>query len=191
MIVVVAGGAGTGKSTLADRLARELDAPHCDFDVIGAAMVEQARAEDPDRSDASLVADLRDARYRALADAVSAAATTSPVVFVSAPFSRHLADPARWQDWLATAERNLPVGARHPAVLLWLDLDPQERWQRMARRAEPRDAQAIAAGPDPHRAPAPAIACIRLDASEDPASLVAAALAAIESRAPGSRSSGR
>ena len=167
-----------------------LAAPHCDFDVIGASIVEQARAENPDRTEAALVADLRDARYRALADAVSQAATTSPVVVVSAPFTRHLADPARWQDWLAAAQRSLPMSDRHPAVLLWLDLDPHERWQRMARRAEPRDVQAIAAGPDPHRAPAPAIACIPLDASEDPASLVAAALAAIQSRGPDSCSLG-
>ncbi len=134
----------------------EFAAEHIDFDVVSAGVVARARSEHPEMAEAELLEHCKDARYAALADAVRAAgaddaAGGAGLVIVSAPFSQYTQDAALWQSWLTAC------GDLEAVDLVWLDLDPETRWQRMRERASVRDAVLLESGIRPPVSPRPAI----------------------------------
>lgn len=150
-VVFVAGSAGTGKSTLADVLAARLDAVHLDFDRVSADVVDDARSRHPELTEAQLLEAVKDARYKALhAALVQALGQNTPIV-VSAPFTRHAADPGSWARWV----EDCPGW-----VLVWLHLDEEERTRRVLARGAVRD-HGARGGPGPR----PGVPHLALDAA--------------------------
>lgn len=139
---VIAGAPGTGKSTLASRLAQDTRAVLLDRDVVTAPLT---------RVIASLVGastdDLDDPRVRAVLgdQAYEAVLVTARVnllmgldVVVVAPFTRALADAAR------VADLRGGLG-RAPLRVVWLTCSDDERRRRLARRGAARDARKLEA----------------------------------------------
>ncbi len=89
--------------------------------------------------DAAVASISRDARYecvfRAAEDAVSSGVSAVAV----APFTRECRDPDAWS---GVESRFSELGAH--AVLVWIDVDPQEIARRMRGRAATRDSLKLA-----------------------------------------------
>jgi len=82
--------------------------------------------------DAPQFAALRAARYACLGEVVADNLRAGRGVVAVAPFSREAADADAWR------ERALAEGATR-AVLVWLDVEPEEAAARAAARGLPRD----------------------------------------------------
>jgi mannitol-1-/sugar-/sorbitol-6-phosphatase len=158
-LVVLAGAAGTGKTTVGRRLARRLDAALLDLDTVTGPLVELLleRGGWGSRYERTVV---RPARYRALtALALEVVAGGIPVV-AAAPWTKELTDRA-WFDDLA--RRAQVVDGR--LVVVWLSCDPEIRRRRLIARGFTRDAAALA---QPlHAAPTPLIPHIAVDTSAE------------------------
>lgn len=137
-LLVVAGPAGSGKTTVANDVAEKHCLPHLDFDIVTSRLVDEERARGNDENEAALLLRLKVERYRVFAAAVSTALTTNDVVIASAPFTSHLQSSASWADWVA----QLPTGTT--VTIAWLQIDPARRLVRLAERASTRDSQLIA-----------------------------------------------
>ena len=159
MIIVVAGPAGSGKTALGDALAARLQVPHMDFDVVTSDLVACERARVPERSEAVLLAAIRDERYKVLAAEVRRLFKRHPDLVVSAPFTREAADPVAWLAWSTQA-----AGPREP-VFLWMDVEPGERRRRMSVRGSSRDTELLDTGQPLERAALPVIPHLRVDAA--------------------------
>ena len=157
-LLVIAGPAGSGKTTTAEALAQLVGAPHVDFDTATAAFVDAQRSMHPDRTEAELLAVLRDERYRVFAAAVAAMLETHAVVIASAPFTSHVQNETAWGHWLDLLPNATDV------TLCWLHLDPSDRLNRMTARGSERDAALIASGSAPAVA-LPAIRHVLIDAA--------------------------
>lgn len=146
-LIMVAGPAASGKSTLGAALAAELGATVSDLDVVTRDFVDAVIASQAEPDEAAVLARFRDERYALLAEDVRRLGPV-PVVAV-APFTRELADPAQWRAWVEQA------GWRPDRVAtVVIELDVEERYRRMAARGEARDRDQVAAGavapmPDP------------------------------------------
>lgn len=160
-LVIVAGPAGSGKTTTADALSLILDAPHVDFDIATREVVDEAQAARPELDEADLLLMARPARYAAFARAVTAALDNHPLVIASAPFTSHVASGPAWQAWAAELPADTEV------TLAWLDPGPQERLTRMRRRGSERDAPLLASGDVPS-VPPPVVNHLRIDMSGTP-----------------------
>jgi|LakMenEpi03Aug12_release.lakeMendotaPanAssembly.Ray.scaffolds.fasta_scaffold257390_2 sugar-phosphatase len=165
-VVFVAGSAGTGKSTLGDVLATRLKGVHLDFDLVSAAVVDEARAKNPAMSEAELLEAVKDSRYRALHDALrqTLAQNGGTPIVVSAPFTRYAARADSWAWWADPCPRWL---------LVWLDLDEDERARRIQTRGAVRD-QGARGGPGPR----PGVPHLALDAALPTETLAQAVLEA-------------
>ncbi len=140
---MLAGAAGTGKTTAGRRLARRLGAALLDLDTVGGPLARALLAErtgDP-LDDASPFARdvVRPLRYRTLTDVALEVLGCGTAVVAAAPWTRELADPA-WH--AALSEEAEARGAA--LVVVWLHCDPATRRARLAARGEPRDAAALA-----------------------------------------------
>lgn len=171
-LLVIAGPAGSGKTTTAELLARQAQVPHVDFDVATAALVDAHRAAHEELTEGALLARLRSARYALFAHAVAAALVDHDVVIASAPFTSHVQSAQAWQGWTA----GLPTGTA--VTLAWLELRPDDRLARMAERGSGRDAALIASGSAP-AVPRPVIPHLLVDAGPAPAEVAAALLPSI------------
>jgi len=146
--VVLAGAAGTGKTTAGRRLARRLGGALLDLDTVAgpfARALLAARSGDP-YDDASPYARevVRPLRYRVLTDVALEVLRCGTPVVAAAPWTRELADPA-WHAALAgEAARR---GGR--LAVVWLHCDPEVRHARLAARDDPRDAAALRGDPTP------------------------------------------
>lgn len=160
-LVIVAGPAGSGKTTTADALSRLLEAPHVDFDVVTSDVVADYRARHPELDEARLLLEARPARYSAFARAVATALGQHPLVIASAPLTSHVASGPAWQAWI----EELPAGTG--ITLAWLDPGPDERLARMRRRGSERDAPLLARGAVPS-VPPPAVPHVLIDVSGPP-----------------------
>lgn len=154
IVVVVAGVAGTGKSTLGRALAATLGAPLVDLDAVTNPLLDALPAEALGGHWLSSphAADIRAGRYAALrAVAADAVATAGSAVLV-APFTAELQGAAEW---------DLLVEAVAPATLTVVHLvgDAALLAARRAARGETRDAHRPDVDP-----PAPAVPVVTIDA---------------------------
>lgn len=134
-VFVVAGAAGTGKTTLGRALA----------DACGAALLDQDAMTNPlmdaiiqlagityDFDHSALKGSIRQARYRCVLDtALENIAVGRPVVLV-APFTTEISDPNAWADAFADFE---PTAV----TLIWVAVPPDVAHERRRRRGLPRD----------------------------------------------------
>lgn len=154
-IIAVAGGAGSGKTTLGRALCAELGATLIDLDAATAQLVGDARAAAPDVAEGDLLKQVREARYVELAVQARQARGSATVV-IAAPLTREISSDADWQGFVDA------VGG--PQVqLVWIEVSEQERLRRMRLRGSSRDAKILAAGQAPPVAP-PAVPALTLAA---------------------------
>jgi predicted kinase len=141
-VTVIAGGAGSGKTTLARAICAATGAQLLDLDAVTADLVARARAERPGESEAEVLTAIRDDRYALLLDAARRARAACDVV-LAAPFTREIADPTGWQGLVRA------VG-EEPVSLVWIEVSPRERARRLRLRGASRDAHLL----DAQEAPA-------------------------------------
>lgn len=151
MIVVVAGPAGSGKTTLGLELARTLGLPLLDLDTITNPLLDSlvpSMLAGTHWNDASLRDTVRPARYAALLATISDQRFTNVGGVVVAPFTKELEGGAEWRA-LVEASGEVPK-------VIWLKTSPELLAERRARRSADRDTYIIdsAAGPPvvPHLA---------------------------------------
>ena len=164
-VTFIAGLAGTGKSTLGDALAASLGGVHLDFDEISRMVVDRARLDHADLTEAELLLAVKQERYAGLHAALveHLESGSGQAVVVSAPFTRQIADPLAWDAWTQTAPESL---------LVWLHVSEAERERRIAIRGAARDRGAGASAVPS----APAVPHLALDAAEPTSALVAQVL---------------
>lgn len=150
--VLVAGAAGSGKSTLGASLARRAGAALLDLDTLTNPVLEglQSAGVFGGRhwNDPSLRAVVRPARYAALRDAIAAQPARAVAV---APWTAELAGGAPWRDLVDA------LGAEPHVV--WLRAGVELLAQRRAGRGFDRDAHVVEPGAEP------VIAHIEVDAA--------------------------
>lgn len=144
-VLVIAGGAGSGKTTLARAVCAATGARMLDLDAVTADLVTGAMARRPGESEAEVLASLRDERYALLLDAARRDRLETDVV-IAAPFSREVADADGWSGLVQA------VGGG-PVALVWIEVDPQERARRLRLRGASRDAHLLDAQAAPDVAP--------------------------------------
>jgi predicted kinase len=180
--VLLSGAPASGKSTLSHLIARELRAAVIGQDVATGPMVSvvQQLVGVDDLDDPRLAGLTRGPRYQVVLDlAVDNLAAGMPVVLV-APFTAERADPVAWS---ATHDRLVAAGGA--PLLVWMRLDPGEVLRRLRERGAERDAAklvdeaAYLARLTTTVCQPPAVPHLELDATQPPASLVAAVLDAI------------
>jgi mannitol-1-/sugar-/sorbitol-6-phosphatase len=159
-LVVLAGAAGTGKTTVGRRLARCLGAALLDLDTVTGPLVELL-LEREDYGSTYERTIVRPARYRALtALALDVLAGGVPVV-AAAPWTKELTDRA-WFDDLARSAQDL--GGQ--LVVVWLSCDPEIRRRRLAARGLARDAAVLR---QPLQAtPTPLVPHVAVDTNPNP-----------------------
>ena len=139
---VVAGGAGSGKSTLGRAIATVTGAAILDQDVLTnplmARIAELVGAGD-DLDHPQLRGAVRRARYDCLINAAADNRRVGRAVVMIAPFTAEIADPVAWQA-LAAIFKPAPV------VLVYVQVPADIAWQRRIRRNLARDRAATADG---------------------------------------------
>lgn len=174
LAVVVAGTAGSGKSTLGRALASALRAPLVDLDSVTTPLLDALSADvlGGHWLTSPHAAAIRAGRYAALRATAADALSTAGRVVVVAPFTAELAGGAEWQqlrDALAPAEPHVVHVDGDPAVLA----------SRRSSRGASRDAYR------PDTAPvAPAIPVTAVDAELSTAQQLARILPAFGLRRP-------
>jgi predicted kinase len=130
-VVVLAGAAGSGKSTVAAIVARALPAALLDIDVtfgpIAPLLAGHSRSV------------VREAIYEALVDTAAGAAQAGAHVVIAAPFTRERRDPSAWEQ---LCDRWAEAGAE--AVLAWMCVPEATLVKRLAARGAERDAPKLA-----------------------------------------------
>jgi sugar-phosphatase len=132
-IWVVAGAAGSGKTTLGRELARRTGAVLLDLDTVTNPLLDAlgpALAPGGHWNDPALRADVRPARYATLL-AVAADQVSHEIVLV-APFTAELRGGPEWAALLAAVEPAVPR-------VVWLQGTPALREARRTARGEVRD----------------------------------------------------
>ncbi|MGN7188680.1 HAD-IA family hydrolase [Microbacterium enclense] len=174
LAVVVAGTAGSGKSTLGRALASALRAPLLDLDSVTTPLLDALPADvlGGHWLTSPHAAAIRAGRYAALRATAADALSTAGRVVVVAPFTAELAGGAEWQqlrDALAAAEPHVVHVDGDPAVLA----------SRRSSRGASRDAYR------PDTAPVvPAIPVTAVDAELSTAQQLARVLPALGLRRP-------
>lgn len=143
-VIVISGIAGCGKTTLAHAWAPMVDAIVVDLDVVAADVVQAAKESDPNVAEWQINADLRTDRYQRLIHAVRLVRQQAMVVAV-APFTDEISDSGPWARFVAD------IGGE-PVHLVWIELDPRLRAERIASRGAVRDAGRVD-DPAPARPP--------------------------------------
>jgi predicted kinase len=161
-LVVLAGAAGTGKTTAGRRLARRLRGALLDLDTLTAplseALLERATGDRHGYGSRFGREELRPLRYATLtAAALEVLGCGVPVVAV-APWTRELADP----DWHIRLTRQAQErGGR--LLVAWLHAPAEVRRARLAARGALRDA---AAEPERAAVTVPLVPHLALDATQ-------------------------
>ena len=160
-VVVVAGPAGAGKSTLGRALAAEMRAALLDLDdltnpVLDAAWDGPGHWNDPEHR-----AVVRPARYAALRAAAAAQVASGVNVVLVAPFTAELAGGDEW------AALTAAISPAEPFVV-WIDAPPGVLAARVRERGDVRDS-----GAESNPAAAPAIPHLRVDGTLSTTDLVA------------------
>ena len=156
-VIAIAGGAGSGKTTLARELCAEIGAHLVDLDAVTADLVATEAARRPRDAEADVLRDLRDARYVELVRQARELRERH-VVVMAAPFTSEIGGLAEWASFVSA------LGG--PAVdLVWIEISPAERLRRLRQRGATRDAHLL----DQEQAPevaAPAVPHLRLSAEQ-------------------------
>ena len=161
-IYMIAGPAGSGKTTLGLALTEVLGSCCLDLDDVTSALVAQFIGAHPEHDEPSALGRLREARYELLAARARERVGIDAAIVLIAPFTTEKSSAAGWQAWISVL--GVPESSLH---LVWLDLPPQVRLERMAARAATRDATVLATAgvsaplPDPV---APAVPHLSVDA---------------------------
>lgn len=156
MILVVAGPAGSGKSTLGRQLAKALRLPYLDLDTITNPVLEalgDCFREQLHWNDYRLRHVIRPARYRALRETLAEQVAVGIGAVVVAPFTAELRGGAEW-DELVESAGSVPV-------VVWVSASPTLLAQRRAARAADRDAHIF----DASGAAPPRVAHLAVDAA--------------------------
>ena len=160
MIVVVAGAAGSGKTTLGRELARALRLPLLDLDTITNPLLDGLGAlTDPDGAeplhwnDAKLRPTMRPARYAALRAVLADQRDSGVGAVLVAPFTAELRGGAEW-DALVEAAGAVPK-------VVWLHADAATIAARRAERGAERDTHIV----DPSTDTPPAIEHLSIEAA--------------------------
>jgi sugar-phosphatase len=163
--VVVAGAAGTGKSTLGRALAHRIGAALLDLDDLTNPLLDACWPDDRGHwNDDAHRPVVRPARYAVLRSAAAAQVAADVDVVLVAPFTAELRGGEEWSELLAAVAPVAPVVA-------WLVADVDVLAARLRDRAEPRDAGRTLAPVE-----APAVPHLQLDAERPTADLVEAIL---------------
>jgi sugar-phosphatase len=163
-VFMIAGPAGSGKTTLGLALADRLGTPYLDLDDVTFDLVARFRREHPERGEAESLLALRDRRYAELLQAARRllADEGGRDVVLIAPFTAEIAATQAWERWI----EQLGIGPDR-SHLVWLTLPRRDRLARIAARGATRDASLLAATESPEQlteAPAPVVPCLALDA---------------------------
>ena len=134
-VFVIAGAAGSGKTTFGCALAKRLAIPLLDLDEVTAPLVEAFRAAHPELDEAGALGAVRDDRYRVLQRAAVLTTSTVGSVILTAPFTSEISSPEQWRAFLD------PFDSLAAAHLIWLEVTPEERLRRMRVRGASRDAR--------------------------------------------------
>ncbi|HEY6932207.1 MAG TPA: AAA family ATPase [Marmoricola sp.] len=153
---VVAGPAGSGKSTLGRALAGATAAALLDLDSVTNPLLDAlgpALSADGHWNDDRLRALVRPARYACLLATARDQVQAGVDLVLAAPFTAELQGGEEWRRLLAALAPVTPT-------VVWLDASAAVRQQRMASRGEARDVGRAAA-----RAAAPQVPHVRLEAT--------------------------
>jgi len=178
-VVVVAGVAGSGKSTLGRELAAAMRVPLLDLDAVTNPLLD--RMVGPVLPTHWLAAPhgqlIREGRYAALRALARDVVATAGCAVLVAPFTAELTGGAAWAE-LAAAVAPAEIRVLH------LHGDPALLAARRAMRGEPRDTHhpGDATGRAAARVASPTVPHIALDASLTPGQLLARALRALGHR---------
>ncbi|MCS5720083.1 HAD-IA family hydrolase [Herbiconiux sp. CPCC 205763] len=156
MIVIVAGAAGSGKSTLGRELARSLGAALLDLDSLTNPLLEGLGSElagDAHWNDARLRSVVRPARYAALRAMVADQVLVGGSAVLVAPFTAELLGGIEWQ--------HLVGAAGTPPRVVWMRASPELLAERRRIRSAERDAHVV----DPPADHAPLVPHLSVDAS--------------------------
>jgi sugar-phosphatase len=156
MIVVVAGAAGSGKSTLGLELARSLGAALLDLDTLTNPVLEglgSALADGAHWNDAGLRVLVRPARYAALRATLADQVRAGGSAVLVAPFTAELLGGEEWQQLVEAAGTTPQV--------VWLRASPELLAERRRIRSADRDAHVV----DPPAEHTPLVPHLRVDAS--------------------------
>jgi len=139
-VFVIAGAAGSGKTTFGRALAKRLAILLLDLDDVTAPLVERFRAAHPQHDEAEALRRLRDDRYRELQRAAVMATSNGQSVVVTAPFTSEVSSPERWLGFASN------FGSLTTVQLIWLEVSREERLRRLTARGASRDAHLTSAG---------------------------------------------
>lgn len=138
VIIVVAGAAGSGKSTLGRELARSLCLPILDLDTLTNPVLEgisKALFSGRHWNDESLRSIVRPARYAALLSTIAEQVAVGSDVVAVAPFTAELQGGGEWE--------LLSVAAGGTLTVVWLSATEQTLAARRANRAAARDSHIV------------------------------------------------
>lgn len=154
-LVLVAGRAGSGKTTLGRELARRLRRPLLDLDILTNPLLDRLNTVigGPHWNSAGAHTSLiREGRYEVLRSAAEDLVRIGQYPILVAPFTRELTGGPEWGE----------VSALVPAItVVYLDGSPE----LLARRRSERDAARDADRPPDHPTTTPVVPHLRIDAS--------------------------
>jgi len=164
-VIMVAGPAGSGKSTLGRALARNLQVPLIDLDSVTNPLLNALGAEATGGhhwNSPRVRERVRPARYAALRAVIDDQRTIGMDAVVVAPFTAELRGEAEWEALAKTSETSADL-----PVVVWLRATPELCAARRAMRGADRDHNAV--NPDEKNielltAEAPRIPHLALDA---------------------------
>ncbi len=173
---MVAGPAGSGKSTLGRALARRTGAVLLDQDVATNPLMSQIATlvgAGQDLDHPALRGSVRTARYRCLVDIAVDNRRLGRSVVMIAPFTAECADAAAW---------SALVGQLSPArvILVWVSVDRDLALARRRRRNLSRDSALTAEASLPPPVPEPVVHYLPADGAADPTSEATRLMAEIE-----------
>lgn len=162
-VFVIAGAAGSGKTTFGRALSVRLGVPLIDLDEATAGVVDAFRASHPELDEAAALTAARDDRYDELQRVTCEVLAGGSSAIVTAPFTAEIASVERWRAWIA------PFGEL-PVHLMWIAVTAEERLRRLRVRGSSRDAGLVESSSDAvplPDAPPPVVEYLLLDARHD------------------------
>jgi sugar-phosphatase len=159
-VVVVAGPAGAGKSTLGRALAAQMHAALLDLDDLTNSILDAVWSGAGHWNDPEHRALVRPARYAVLRAAAAAQVAIGVDVVLVAPFTAELVGGDEWEALTAA------VAPANPFVV-WIDAPANVLAARVRKRADARDS-----GTESRPAAVPAIPHLRVDGRRSTTDLV-------------------